>query len=597
MAEESLSPRKRVQQIYRILRRHAFLSNFYHQTHPEEILATFQELGPTFIKFGQLLSTRPDLISPAYIKALQTLQNDVPANDYEAIAKVYEESTGKTIAESFATFEKTPFASASVGQCHHATLHDGTPVVVKIQHPEVQQLITVDLALFERAVRLFKYLPAETSVVNFEQVFQQLRSSLLSEVDAMQEATNGETFYELNNHDGIIRVPKVYRQYCSAKVLVNEVMSGKSIKHLVTQPVPTDPATAQALAKTKTALAEVLVQNFIKQVFVDNFFHADPHPGNILYYETPVATEQVDEKQHQVGPIDVTTTRVKPAIPYNLVYLDFGMMGRLTPTLADDIAQVVLALAQKDATAVSQAVLNVCNATGEVDEAQFKRQLSRFVHPYLRAKIDEIDMPQFLFAMTQLCAQNHLQLKPEVTLLFKAFGTLEGLIAKLDPDLSLMAIATPFAKQYFKNHFNLRQELQDSLWLTGQSLRALNRLPQRAERILTQIEDGESRVNLHYLGQKQVLAKLNQMLNRLLIVIMLAALILSSSILVVGSRGQIIYRLGVIGWVVAIIITLLLIIVNLSRAYWRWRQRWAYSFKFSSDNGKLKLGPRKIVVF
>ena len=566
-----ISQAERLREIMGILRRHSFISNFYHQTNPDEVLATFQELGPTFIKLGQMLSTRPDLVSPDYIKALRTLQDKVPADDYDTVAQIFLNETGQTIDQAFKTFAHQPFASASVGQCHYATLEDGTKVVVKIQHPAVSQLIKVDLALFKKAIRLLKYVPGDLSVVDFDAVMDQLGASLLSEVNTLHEAENGEKFYRLNNGDGIIEVPRVYLKECHPKVLVNEAMPGKSIKALMSKPLPDDPAAAEQLAATRKNVAQVLVKNFIKQVFEDHFFHADPHPGNILFH---TVTKQQSKPTHEYEKsfgnttIQFSTNQVLP--PYRLVYLDFGMMGTLSNTMANGIAEIIVALTTKDNYRISKAVLNVCNRTGEVDEQKFIREFGVFIHPYLNAQLATIDIPKFLYSITQLCRDNHLQLRPEVTLLFKAFGTLEGTIAKLDPDLSMMQVAQPFAWHYFKEHFNVKEALMDHAGTMYHEIEAISQLPQKMTRTLDQIASGEARVNLHYLGQKKVFDRLDQLMNRLLIVIMLASLVLSSSILVVGSRDRFIYKLGVGGWLLAVVVAIILVISALHK---RWKNR------------------------
>ncbi len=267
-----ISQAERLREIIGILRRHSFISNFYHQTNPDEVLATFQELGPTFIKLGQMLSTRPDLVSPDYIKALRTLQDKVPADDYETVAQIFLNETGQTIDQAFKTFEHHPFASASVGQCHYASLENGTKVVVKIQHPAVSQLIKVDLALFKKAIRLLKYVPGDLSIVDFDAVMDQLAASLLSEVNTLHEAENGEKFYRLNNGEGIIEVPRVYLKECHPKILVNEAMPGKSIKALMSKPLPEDPAAAEQLTARGKMLRRCWLKTLLNKFLRITFF-------------------------------------------------------------------------------------------------------------------------------------------------------------------------------------------------------------------------------------------------------------------------------------------------------------------------------------
>lgn len=571
---DPISPNQRLAQIVKILRQHSFLSNFYHQTHPEEVLAAFEELGPTFIKIGQLISTRPDLVSPAYINTLRKLQEKVPADDYATVAKIFQAESGQQISDVFAKFDQQPFASASVGQCHHAVLKDGTAVVVKIQHPAVSQLIKVDLSLFKRAIKLIKYVPGDFTVVDFQQVFDQLSTSLLNEVDTMQEARWGQRFYELNNGQGVFRVPKVYMDLCHPRVLVNEAMPGHTIAEFANQAAPHDEKARQAWQSRRKEVADALIQNFIKQVFEDRFFHADPHPGNIFYEEVN-QPELGPAKEHtkQFGDLTLHLSTQSPLPNFRLTYLDFGMMGELSPSMSDGIAKIVLAAANKDDYGMAHAVLNVCNRTGEVDEQAFTQSFSNFVNPYLHASLAKIDMPQMIFTISQLCQNNHLQLKPEVTLLFKAFGTLESLVAKLEPDISMLEVARPFTMHWLREHFDAREQALNYLQRGVQGIEIASRLPQKADRLLDQLMSGHNRLNLHYVGQSKVLTQVNALLNRLLIVIMLASLILSSSILVVGSHDHpIIYKLGVAGWIIAIVIAVILVVMNVRRS-WQRRHR------------------------
>lgn len=567
---ESITASKRLRQIVAVLNKHSFLANFRHQTHPEEVVAAFEELGPTFIKLGQLLSTRPDLVSPAYLTALQQLQDQVAADDFATVKETFQAATGQTIAETFADFETYPFASASIGQCHYAHLKDGTKVVVKVQHPAVRQLVEVDLNLFARAVTLLKYVPGE-GVVDLPEVINQLGSALKAEIDSRQEVANGEHFYQQNNGRGPFLAPKVYGDYSADRILVTEAMQGESIKGLL-EDEPTIPLPDEiTLPDLRRQVATDLVENFIHQVFDDRFFHADPHPGNILFYPAPTSPGEESTHQKQLGPTQVAVTTSKPRPPYRLVYLDFGMVGTLSQSLADGIAQVILAIATRDNYQLSQAILGICNQTGPVDEQGFNHQLTTFIRPYLKSGLNEIDFTKLIFEITNLCRANHLQIKPEATMLLRAFATLEGTINKLDPTISMMKIARPFARRYLIQHFNLRNSLDQEAVKLFKAGGALGNLPIKAATFLDQLTNGEQRLNLHYQGQDRVLAKLEGMLNRLLTVIVLAALIMASAILVAGGHDHpAIYRLGVAGYLVAVVVIIYLVLAS----WWRkWRHR------------------------
>lgn len=567
------SRRTRLLEIVRVMRNHNVITNFINQRNPREVRMAFQELGPTFIKAGQLLSTRPDLISPAFIAEMRQLQDNVEVDDFASVKATFEEQTGKKLSEVFSFFDETPFASASIGQTHRAILKDGTKVVVKIQHPEVARLIATDLALFRLALRMTKFTP-DIGAVNPREIFNEIRTSLLNEINTEIEIANGQEFYHYNNNDGIIRVPKVYKQYSAQKVLVNSSMPGKSIKNYLAQPISQDLAVAESQKAERKYLAQVLVNNFLKQVFEDNFFHADPHPGNILFYRLKEDDPNYQEDQakeafsYEFHGNKVVWAKRQPLPPYRLVYLDFGMMGRLTPSMIDGIAQIVLALNTKDIRQIGQAILAVCNQTGPVDSEDFYEELGLFLTPFMNMGLDQIDFPAMLYSVIGLCRKNNLQMKAEVTLLVKAFGSLEGLVSQLDPDLSMMDVARPLGKAYLKRKFNLKTSLEDLSFDTLQSLKATSQLPTKASKFFDVVSSGQTRFSVRYKGQDKLLDRIDHLANRIIIALVLAAIILASSLLVEGSANHpAIYNLGVTGYIVAIILVALLVLDDLHKRF------------------------------
>ena len=567
------SRRTRLLEIVRVMRNHNVITNFINQRNPREVRLAFQELGPTFIKAGQLLSTRPDLISPAFIAEMRQLQDNVEVDDFASVKATFEEQTGKKLSEVFSFFDETPFASASIGQTHRAILKDGTKVVVKIQHPEVARLIATDLALFRLALRMTKFTP-DIGAINPREIFNEIRTSLLNEINTEIEIENGQEFYHYNNNDGIIRVPKVYKQYSAQKVLVNSSMPGKSIKNYLAQPISKDLAVAESQKAERKYLAQVLVNNFLKQVFEDNFFHADPHPGNILFYRLKEGNPNYQENQakeafsYEFHGNKVVWAKRQPLPPYRLVYLDFGMMGRLTPSMIDGIAQIVLALNTKDIRQIGQAILAVCNQTGPVDSEDFYEELGLFLTPFMNMGLDQIDFPAMLYSVIGLCRKNNLQMKAEVTLLVKAFGSLEGLVSQLDPDLSMMDVARPLGKAYLKRKFNLKTSLEDLSFDTLQSLKATSQLPTKASKFFDVVSSGQTRFSVRYKGQDKLLDRIDHLANRIIIALVLAAIILASSLLVEGSANHpAIYNLGVTGYIVAIVLVALLILDDLHKRF------------------------------
>lgn len=578
-SDAPMTPGERLRKIMKVMREYHFVSNFYHQKNPDEVCAALEKLGPTFIKMGQILSTRPDLVSPAYIKAFRKLQDAVPPDPFSVVQSTFEEETGKKIDQVFSEFDKKPFASASIGQVHHATLKDGTPVVVKVQHADVTRLVDTDLALMKRAVELLKYVPTGITVVNPAKIIDQLSISLKKEIDTMQEAKNGAEFYRLNNGNGIIEVPKVYLKYCAPKILVNQFMPGKSIKYFANKPLSIDPDIAKEEKMIRHTIAQALVKNFLKQVFIDNFFQADPHPGNI-FIDHLAGREQgndemgIDNEIHKnMGGISFDYERESSLPPYRIIWLDFGMMGRIPPSTADGIAKIVLAINTQDIRRIGQAIIVMCEQTGPFNEQDFYHDLGHFLRPYLNAGLADINFTEMLYQIVQLCRRNNLQIQSSVTMLVRAFGILESIVAKLDPSLSMIEVARPFGKQYIKQHFNWRDQLDNSLWRSYQASQDLTKMPGKFNSFLDAISEGNARISFQYSKQDQLIRWGTRIVNRLIVAIILAAVIIGSSLLVEGSpNSSHIYRLGVTGYVIAVAIILLMVVAELINRYRKWRQ-------------------------
>ncbi|CAM3039036.1 ABC1 kinase family protein [Lactiplantibacillus plajomi] len=565
--QKSQNRHTRFRTIVSVLRRYNVLSNLARQKHPEQVRAAFEELGPTFIKVGQILSSRTDIVKPEFANEFKRLQDNVKADDFSVVRQTIERQTGKQLEEIFADFDPQPFASASMGQTHHATLLNGQKVVVKVQHPGIDAEVALDISLFERALPLLRYIP-ESSVVDLREMVAEIKRSLFNELDTNIEVQNGTRFYQLNDHSDIIRVPRVYAKYSTQKVLVNQYMAGTSIQHFMAQVRAADQANDHQLDDVRQYLARALVQNFLKQVFEDGFFHADPHPGNILLRQLRPGDVDFDEAVPQrTGKIG---KRRLP--PYRLVYLDFGMMGEISPALMSGIANVVIAVTTENTRQVGKAILAISNRTGTVDEEAFFSELAPFLSQYYNSGLGDIDFQGLLFEMVKVCRNNNIQMNPAVTMLGKAFGTIEGIVETLDPTLSMMDVARPFARKYMREHLNLRNELEDGLLATLKGLQDAPKLPSRLLAALDTFDNGQARVNLVFAHRKQFLDRIDAMVNKLVLAVVLAALIVGSSLLVQShSDNSWITNIGIFGYVTAVLVIIGLIIRTLHRWYQRWR--------------------------
>ena len=572
------NPRSRLAEIIRVFINYNVVPNFVQQKNPEQVKKAFEELGPTFIKTGQMLSVREDLLSSAFTQTFKTLQDSVPSDTFSTVKKTIETELSLSLSDIFDDFSKSPFASASMGQAHRAKLKNGDSVVVKIQHPNIAEEIRLDLQLFERAIPLIKYIP-ETSVVDLKGVLQEVKRSLINEMDFLKESQNGEQFYQKNNGWKEIRSPKIYDAFCSKKVIVMEEMSGKNLNHLMNAENKTETfITGIQNKQLKQEVAKLLVENFMKQVFDDGFFHADPHPGNLLFHvltkeeqtQASRKTEIVHEKEFGSFAFRASTSTEDPVAPYTINYIDFGMMGHLSAGLRQKLTQAVLALYTKDAYRIEKAVLRLCQQEGSFDESRFHQELTSFLEQYYDSPIDEINLQEVFTHVVTICHQNNLQFDRDITLLLKAFGTLEGVIRVLDPEVSLMEVASPFAQHYFLTHLDVEDTLKQSGLDLLEGMKAAPKIPQQLHHLLEMWTSGQGKVNLELKKQDKLLSRIESMINRLVFGMILAALIVGSSLLVQAApveNAEVVSLLGIFTYAIAAFVIIFLAIDALIQMY------------------------------
>ncbi|MCC4052081.1 ABC1 kinase family protein [Enterococcus faecium] len=572
------NPRSRLAEIIRVFINYNVVPNFVQQKNPEQVKKAFEELGPTFIKIGQMLSVREDLLSSAFTQTFKTLQDSVPSDTFSTVKKTIETELSLSLSDIFDDFSKSPFASASMGQAHRAKLKNGDAVVVKIQHPNIAEEIRLDLQLFERAIPLIKYIP-ETSVVDLKGVLQEVKRSLINEMDFLKESQNGEQFYQKNNGWKEIRSPKIYDAFCSKKVIVMEEMSGKNLNHLMNAENKTETfITGIQNKQLKQEVAKLLVENFMKQVFDDGFFHADPHPGNLLFHvltkeeqtQASKKTETVHEKEFGSFAFRASTSTEDPVAPYTINYIDFGMMGHLSAGLRQKLTQAVLALYTKDAYRIEKAVLRLCQQEGSFDESRFHQELTSFLEQYYDSPIDEINLQEVFTHVVTICHQNNLQFDRDITLLLKAFGTLEGVIRVLDPEVSLMEVASPFAQHYFLTHLDVEDTLKQSGLDLLEGMKAAPKIPQQLHHLLEMWTSGQGKVNLELKKQDKLLSRIESMINRLVFGMILAALIVGSSLLVQAApveNAEVVSLLGIFTYAIAAFVIIFLAIDALIQMY------------------------------
>lgn len=502
----------------RVLHRHP-ASDVSRLDLPVRIRLALTELGPTFVKLGQILATRVDVFPPAWIQEFERLHNQVPPVPFAEIRPELEQAWGQPVEALFAQFDTEPFAAASVAQVYRATLKDGTAVVVKARRPDILPKIEADLRILSHLARLMELEMPEVRRYRPLQIVSQLKRSLLRELDLVKEARNleafGRNFAGEAGVNGGVRIPKVFWEYCSEAVNVQEELTG----------VPgTDLVRARLEGLDLNLLAARGADAVLKMILVDGYFHADPHPGNVVF------------------------------LPGNRVgLLDFGMVGRVTDNRREQLIDFLDALVHKN----EQGMLNILiqwAGDAEVDEEHLAYDLSELIFGYDDLSLKDIHIGALLSEITAVMRDNNLSLPPDLTLLFKALITLEGLGHQLNPDFHLVDHLTPFVRQVMEARYSPQALAKRARRGLKEMAEVMFGLPRDVARLFRQARRGRLRVDLDLKRLDHFGVQLNRAANRLTMGVLTASLVVGSSIIMTVEGGPELLGLplfGLLGFLVA----------------------------------------------
>lgn len=478
---------------------------------PERLRMGLEELGPTFIKLGQLLSTRPDFIPPEYVNELSKLQDDVPPFSYADVEEIFLAETGKKPTEVFYRFDETPIAAASIGQVHRATLIEGQDVVVKVQRPNIDQIIAVDLEILDYLASLMEMYLSELQGHRPTSIVEEFARTISSEIDYTVEIANVQRFSRQFEGNETIRVPKVYREVSTERILTMENMKG--IKASRIDSLREQGADLSLVAERGTNL-------IMEQIFVHGFFHADPHPGNIF-----------------ILPEDV------------VCFIDFGMMGRLNRRDREDFTDLLFFIISRNERKVTDTVLKLTYQYDEVDRDALSRDLTEMLDLYLYLPLKELEAGKILQSLLDLVFRHNLYFKPNLYLMMKAISTVEGVGQMLDPELELIRLAEPFMRKVRADRMRIGRLAAETRLATADYLDLFRALPDELRSILKQVRQGRMKIEFEHLGLEKLRSALDQSSNRISFAIVLAALIIGSSLIVLSGIPPKWYGIPIIGLV------------------------------------------------
>jgi ubiquinone biosynthesis protein len=463
------------------------------QPKAEELADDLEKLGPTFIKLGQLLSTRADMLPAPYLEALTRLQDNVEPFPIEEVEQIVSSELGARLSKLFADFDREPTAAASLSQVHRATMRDGRTVVVKVQRPGIREQIVEDLEALEEAA---DFIDAHTEVgkrYEFSAILAELRRSLLRELDFQREASNlmrlGKSMREFES----IVVPEPIEDFTTSRVLTMEYIPGKKI---------TDVSPLRLLEIDGMELAEQLFRAYLKQILVDGFFHADPHPGNVFLTE--------DDR---------------------VALIDLGMVSHVSGRFQENLLRLLLAISDGRGDEAAQIAIKMGEPKPNFDKHDFQHRVANLVARHADATLEQIDAGHVTLEITRIAGDCWFRMPPQFTMIAKALLNLDQVVYTLAPDFDPNAIIRDEASNILTRKMTKSVEAGSILSRIIEVKEFVERFPNRVNKILDAIGNNELRIGVDAIDEKVVLDGLQKVANRITLGLILAALIVGAALM------------------------------------------------------------------
>ncbi|MBE9005359.1 AarF/ABC1/UbiB kinase family protein [Fortiea sp. LEGE XX443] len=484
---------------------------------------TLLDLGPTFIKVGQLFSTRADIFPTEYVEELSKLQDKVPAFSYEQVETIIEQELGKKIPELFQSFEPIPLAAASLGQVHKAVLHNGEAVVIKVQRPGLKKLFEIDLQILKGIARYFQNHPKWGKGRDWLGIYEECCRILWEEIDYLSEGRNADTFRRNFRGYDWVKVPRIYWRYTSPRVLALEYLPGIKISQY---------EALEAAGLDRKLIARQGAQAYLHQLLNNGFFHADPHPGNIAV-----------------------------SADGGLIFYDFGMMGRIKSNIREGLMETLFGIAQKDGDRVVQSLIDL-GAIAPVDDiGPVRRSVQYMLDNFMDKPFETQSVAAISDDLYEIAYNQPFRFPATFTFVMRAFSTLEGVGKGLDPEFNFMEVAQPYAMQLMTNMNGAdsnsflnelsRQAVQVSTTAFG--------LPRRLEDTLEKLERGDMRVRVRSIESERLLRRQGNIQLGISYALIISGFTLSATILLVNHYVWLSLLAGLVAAAVSVILIRLLL--------------------------------------
>lgn len=489
---------------------------------PERLRLAFEELGPTFVKLGQVLSTRVDILSElvgqeealAWITEFQKLQRHAQPFDFSEVQATIETEFERPLEEVFPTYEQQPFAAASIAQVHSATLITGEPVVVKVQRPRVATVIQTDLNLLMELAEQLENSDPEMHLFKPTELVREFSRSIRKEIDFTIEAANTDAFYQRFAASSKVKIPKVYWEFTNRRVLTLERIDG----------IPID-AISQLDEKgfNRVELAETLVELFYTQVLSDGFFHADPHPGNVFVLE-----------DGRIG------------------LVDFGMVGRISDDMLRHICNWLSAVLTKDVDAVVRSYIRMGILGDETDITALKLEMNDFLERHFNMPPSRLRLGEVIHEVFNASLRHQIHTPPAFLMLGKTVATVESVVMRLNPDFDILGFSQPYISQLLVQNFGTKRWERQFVDSMEDFTELARDMPLQLRRILQKLQRGSLKFELEHLSLEAVIKAFDRVINRIAFSLIIASLIVGSSIILQGvGLWEWKFFLGIMGYLTA----------------------------------------------
>ncbi|CUO88802.1 AarF/ABC1/UbiB kinase family protein [Eubacterium sp. am_0171] len=486
---EPPASQKRLREILQVLGKHHITRGLT----PAKLREILEDLGPTYVKLGQIMSMRSDMLPENYCRELTKLRTEVSPLPYSVVSGVIEEELKEPAGNIFSQIEETPLGSASIAQVHPAVLKDGTKVVIKIQRPAIKEIMQDDILLLKKAAGILKLAIGTEDLIDFRTILDELWKTTREEIDFLQEAANLNLFYENQRDIVYVTCPKVFHEFTTPRLLVMEYIDGIQIDETVR---------LQELGYDMTEIGQKAAENYCKQILEDGFFHADPHPGNLW-----VAGGQI-------------------------AWLDLGMTGRLTEHNKQLLKKAITAILEHDIYSLKNVLLAFGEPQERVNHARLYTDIDDILSKYMSMDFGTMKLGELIERMLSLVKEHRLAITPDITLLGRSMVTMEGTLAACAPDVNILQILSMHMSTLLLKELDIKKLLRHKGRQLYTSMDKSMEIPAQISDLLNITKNGQAQLNLQLSDSEEIRADIHKTADRFILSILAAALFIGSGMII-----------------------------------------------------------------